>query len=124
MAIGFVDLTATNRIPDKSLRRATKPKVFRAAFGDGYEQRTAQGINNLDESYAITFNNREKAEIDDIVAFFDSKKGVTSFAFTYPDTNGVGGETTIRVVCEDYSIAYMNDSFYSCNAVFRRVYEP
>jgi len=124
MAIGFVDLTATNRIPDKSLRRATKPKTYRAAFGDGYEQRIAQGINNLDESYAVSFNNREKEEIDDIVAFFDDKKGVTSFAFTYPDSNGVGGETTIRVVCEDYSIAYNNDGFYSCGATFRRVYEP
>jgi phage-related protein len=124
MALGFTDLTATQRIPDKAMSRQTKPKRYVANFGDGYEQRIAQGINPLDQTYSVTFNTRPKAEIDDIVAFFDSKKGVTNFAFTIPDTNGSGNETTIKVICEDYSISYDYDDYYSCNATLKRVYEP
>lgn len=127
MAIGFntgLDFGQRDIVPDKSLQRSTKPKVYRAAFGDGYEQRLSQGINPLEQSYSVSFNTREKAEIDDIVGFFDSLRGVTSFSFTFPDSNGTGNLTTILVVCEDYSITYAYDDFYSCDATFRRVYEP
>ena len=124
MALGFTDLTATRRIPDKTMNRKTSPKRYVANFGDGYEQRIAQGLNPLQETYTVTFNTRPKAEIDDIVAFFDSKQGVTNFSFTIPDTNGVGNETTIKVICDDYSISYDYDDFYSCSAQFKRVYEP
>lgn len=112
--------------PDRTMQRKTKPKVYMASFGDGYEQRIAQGINPLNESYSVSFNTRTKAEIDDIVGYFDSLQGVTAFNFVIPDTNAAGGatETTIKVVCDDYSITYTNDDFYSCDATFRRVYEP
>jgi phage-related protein len=123
MAVGFTDGTSTF-IPDRTMQRTSKPKVYRAAFGDGYEQRIAQGINNISESYSVSFVNRTKAEIDDIVAFFDSLNAVTNFSFTIPDSNAGGNETTIKVVCEDYSLTYTNDEFYGCQATFRRVYEP
>lgn len=125
MEIGFTDGTS-RFIPDRTMQRTSKPKVYRAAFGDGYEQRIAQGINNISESYSVSFVNREKTEIDDIVAFFDSLNGVTNFSFTIPDSNvdSVVKETTIKVVCEDYSLTYTNDEFYGCQATFRRVYEP
>ena len=124
MALGFTDLTSTRRIPDKTMSRRTAPKRYVASFGDGYSQRIAQGINSLDEVYSVTFKTRPKAEIDDIVAFFDSKQGVTNFSFTIPDTNGGSNETTIKVICEDYSISYDYDDYYSCSAQFKRVYEP
>lgn len=121
--MGFTDGTSTF-IPDRTMQRTSKPKVYRASFGDGYEQRIAQGINNISESYSVSFVNREKTEIDDIVAFFDSLNGVTNFSFTFPDSNAGGNEKSIRVVCEDYSLTYTNDEFYGCQATFRRVYEP
>ena len=124
MALGFTDLTSTRRIPDKTMNRKTSPKRYVANFGDGYEQRIAQGLNPLQETYSVTFKTRPKAEIDDIVAFFDSKQGVTNFSFTIPDTNGGSNETTIKVICEDYSISYDYDDYYSCSAQFKRVYEP
>jgi len=126
MALGFnTGGSYGNRqvTPDKSLQRKTKPKVYMASFGDGYEQRVSQGINPLGETYTVSFQTRTNEEIDDIVAFLDSKRGVTNFSFTIPDSNN-SGETTIKVVCDDYSITYTNDEFYSCNATFRRVYEP
>lgn len=109
--------------PDKSLQNSITPRVLKMSFGDGYEQRIQDGINSIARTFSVSFNPREKAEIDDIVSFFDSKKAVISFDFTYPDSN-FGGERTIKVVCENYNITYNTDEFYGCTATFRQVYEP
>jgi len=128
MALGFeivVD-SGTYYRPDKSLKRSSKPKIHLATFGDGYEQRLADGINSVKETYSVSFATRPKADIDDIVAFFESKQGVTAFDFTIPDSNGSeagGTETTIKVVCDDFDISYDYGDFYSASAKFRRVYE-
>ncbi len=124
MAIGFQDLTGTNRVPDRTMSNAIQPRVLKVQFGDGYEQRIQDGINNLRQEFSVTFNNRPKAEIDDIVAFLNNKAGTTAFNFTYPDSNAGGGETTIKVVCQDWSQRYSYDDFYSASMKFRRVYEP
>ena len=124
MAVGFQDLTGTNRVPDRPMSNAIKPRILKVQFGDGYEQRIQDGINNLKQEFSVTFNNRPKAEIDDIVAFLNNKAGTTAFNFTYPDSNAGGGETTIKVVCEDWSQRYSYDDFYSASMKFRRVYEP
>ena len=122
MAIGFTDLTSTVRRPDKGFTRASEPRIFKAEFGDGYEQRLANGINNLAESYSLSFNNRTKEEIDDITAFFANKGGVTAFTFTIPDSNN-SGETAVKVVCNSWSQSYRHGDYYGCIASFRRVYE-
>ena len=128
MALGFeivVD-SGTYYRPDKSLKRSSKPKIHLATFGDGYEQRLADGINSVKETYSVSFATRPKADIDDIVAFFESKQGVTAFDFTIPDSNGSetgGTETTIKVVCDSFDISYDYGDFYSASAKFRRVYE-
>ena len=123
MAIGFTDLGAVQRIPDKTLTRNNKPRVIKIQFGDGYEQRVQEGINNITQNFSVSFNNRPKAEIDDIMAFLDNKAGTTAFDFTYPDTNASGNERTVNGVCEDYTQTYSFADFYSCTATFRRVYE-
>ena len=124
MAIGFTDLTSTNRIPDRALSQSTKPRVQLAKFGDGYEQRLSTGINPLEETYDVSFVNRARAEADDIIAFFESKKGATNFSFTIPDTNSGGNEKVIKVVCDTWSLTYENAEGSSISATFRRVYEP
>ncbi len=53
MAIGFTDLTSTNRKPDKGYTRQTQPRVLSTAFGDGYSQRLIDGINPLKETIKI-----------------------------------------------------------------------
>ena len=121
MALGFTVGSLQVR-PDKGLTRQSTPRVLRVQFGDGYEQRVAEGLNPMQETYNISYANRPKAEIDDIAAFMDDKKGVTKFDYVIPDTNN-SGETTIKVVCEQYNLTYVNDSSYTFTATFRRVYE-
>ena len=73
MAIGFTDLTSTNRKPDKGYTRQTQPRVLSTAFGDGYSQRLIDGINPLKETINVSFSTRTAAEIDHIISFFESK---------------------------------------------------
>ena len=126
MAIGF-NTTASygNRqiVPDKGLSSTETPRVLLASFGDGYEQRIANGINSLEQTFSLSFKTRTKAEIDDIIAFFVSLKGVTAFDYVVADSNAGGGETTYKVVCEKWTKTYAYDDFYSATANFRRVYE-
>ena len=123
MAVGFLDLNNVSRVPDRTFNQTYKPKVLKIQFGDGYEQRIQEGINNITHTFSVSFNNRPKADIDDIIAFFINKGGTTAFSFTYPDSNVGGGEKTVKVVCEDFNQTYSYDDFYSCTASFRRVYE-
>ena len=136
MTIGFIIpatesyVTAeTTIIPDKGMSRSSKSRVRIAKFGDGYEQRFVDGINFIDESFSVNFSNRDRTDIDDIERFLASRQA-DSFNFTIPDSNVDSGnypdgthETTIKVVCEAFSVNYDNDRTYSCSATFRRGYE-
>lgn len=123
MALGFLLLDGTTRIcPDINLQRSSTPRVLKASFGDGYELRASDGINNINETFSVAFNNRADTEIDDIAALFNYYKGVTSFNYTYPDTNN-GGETTIKVVCDDFTQTYVRDGYGAITASFRKVFE-
>ena len=107
-------------VADRGLSRSATPRVLVAKFGDGYEQRVADGVNPIDETLSITFNNREAAKIYEIAAFFDAQTG-KSFDIVVTDHSG---DSTIKVVCENYSISYISELFHSMSASFRRVYEP
>ena len=126
MALGFSTTSSFGSrtvVPDKGLNRKNTPVIFQAKFGDGYQQRIANGINNLDQEFGVSFNTRTKAEIDDIVGFFESTNGVTAFDFTFPDTNASGNEETVKVYVQDFTQTWEYDDFYSLTATFVRVYE-
>ena len=105
---------------DKGFTRQSTPKIHMADFGDGYTQRIADGINNLQQTMEVSFSTRPKAEIDDLVAFFESLGGVNKFEMTIDDTNGA---ETIKVLCQQWSQTWAFDNFYSLSATFIRCYE-
>ena len=109
--------------PDKGLTRSNTPRVLLANFGDGYEQRLADGINVLNQDMNISFSTRPKAEIDDLVAFFESLGGVDKFKFNLEDSNEGSNTETILCVCQDWNQSWAYDNFYSLTTTFRRVYE-
>jgi len=107
-------------VVDKGFTRGSAPTVHVSTFGDGYEQRIADGINNLAQTMNITFSNRPKAEIDDLVAFFESLGGVSKFQMTIDDTNGT---ETIKVICRTWNQTWAYDNFYNLAVQVQRVYE-
>jgi len=126
MTIGIYD--SGNGIyytPDKQATKEVNRKVLFQAFGDGYEQRAVDGINASREKFSLSYSGRSKEEIDDLIAFLDSKKGVIAFTLTMPDTNNTtrAGEKDVKVVTETYGMNFAYDDFYSANVTLRRVYE-
>lgn len=121
MAFGFND-GANNFIHDKGFNATTSPNILLASFGDGYEQRLPDGINNTKRSFQVSYKNRVKSEIEDIVDFFELKAGVTSFPFRYDKGNG--SETEITVRCPTWAWAANHDPYHTVTATFQEVFEP
>ena len=110
-------------IYDKGIQMATKPRVLKAQFGDGYEMRVRDGINNTPRSWGLTFNNRTKEDIDNLYAFFNRLASVDTCKLTIPDQTESGNEFTATVVIEDYNRVMSYDNFYSLSCTAREVFE-
>jgi phage-related protein len=61
----------------------TKPRVLMAVFGDGYQQRLADGINISIRQWGLSFS-KKQANMAAIRAFLEARNGVESFDWTPP----------------------------------------
>ncbi len=93
--------------PSYNLTIAVEPKVKSIRFGDGYEQRYADGINNSLLNLDLTFEKRNTKEATAILHFLQSRKGFESFYFTPPEPYS----TRKKFVCRrwDSSIPFFNN---------------
>ena len=130
MAIGLVQANGSNITgfsapvtPDKNFVRQRKPKVRTTKFGDGYEQRKVIGINNFEETYTLSFNNRNEAEIDDLNTFLAGLNGVDHLIFQIEDTNVSPITVDLKVICESWDVTTPHNGVRSLTGKFRRVYE-
>lgn len=80
----IVDDSGSAYTVDRSASESSKPRIRSFSFGDGYEQRIADGINTLGQTFSISFKNRSLTEANAIVDFFESKNAVTPFAYSPP----------------------------------------
>lgn len=96
-----------------------KPRVRTTAFGDGYEQRQANGINARADVWDLTFNRRSNDEAQAIMDFLGARAGVEAFDWTPPNES-----TAIRVVCREWNKSLERFNFNTVSAQFNRVYEP
>ncbi|MDD1966194.1 phage tail protein [Pseudomonas putida] len=69
--------TQTGDAPDITYR------VRKSQFGDGYQQITADGPNNKEGSYPITYTGH-RTKVLEIMAFFDRHAGAKAFLWTTP----------------------------------------
>ena len=72
-------------IPDIPVSREDEWRLRVAQFGDGYAQRTLDGINALNRKWQVTFENREADVINAMVVYFETQKG-SAFQFKEPQT--------------------------------------
>lgn len=96
-----------------------EPRVKRARFGDGYEQRAADGINNLDQVWEYTADEVDDVVADDMVAFLRARNGVEAFNY-WPMRAGAA----IRVQCAKWSRSHTGPGTSSVRATFQQVFEP
>lgn len=85
-------------VPDVPTDRADTWRLKVAKFGDGYSQRTLDGINPLDKQWSVSFVNRTAECINEMVDYLESQKAA---AFNYLEQ-----QTGImyRVFCDSWSV--------------------
>lgn len=105
--------------PDFGAKAVYKPRVRVASFGDGYEQRQADGINARNDTWDLQFDNRDDSETAAILTFLAARAGVEAFDWTPPTE-----VTSIRVKCAEWSRVVLRNNLNSVSAQFIRVYEP
>jgi phage-related protein len=106
---------------DKGASETPKVRVIKTQFGDGYEMRMVDGINNTPRSWGLVFNNRTNTDIDKLYTFFQTLASVDTCMLTVPDS--VGGDDDVIVVIEEYSRTFGNAQFYSLSCTAREVFE-
>jgi phage-related protein len=72
-------------VPDIPITENDEWRLDIAQFGDGYAQRILDGINALQYTWDVNFQNRPKEVIIDMVNFLKAAKG-NSFQFKEPVT--------------------------------------
>ena len=107
-------------IYDRGISDTPNPRVLKAQFGDGYEMRVRDGINSTPRTFALTFNNRTKADIDNIYDFLDGLAGVDTCKLTIPFD---GNEVTVVVVVEQWARTLAYDDYYTLTCAAREVFE-
>ena len=84
--------------PDLPVSRDNEWRLREAKFGDGYSQRTLDGINALNLKYSVTFENRPQDVIVAMVSYLGSLQGK---AFPYLD-EPVGN--VVQVFCDSWHV--------------------
>jgi phage-related protein len=103
-------------IPSYPASVGEQPKVLSASFGDGYEQRAGDGINNVKKIWKLNFKYRSTAEATDIRNFLKTQGGVSAFDWTDPDGD------TLRFVCRDWPREFTQGLMVSFSVTFEQVF--
>lgn len=72
--------------PDYGAQADSVPRVRKAQFGEGYTQRSGDGLNPVLRRWALQFSNLTKVRADALESFFRARAGVEPFEFVTPDT--------------------------------------
>lgn len=85
-------------IPDIPVSRRQEWRLREANFGDGYSQRTLDGINALELSWSVTFENRDETVIAAMDAYLTAAHS-GPFVFLDPQSG-----KTYSVFCDSWQI--------------------
>lgn len=96
-----------------------EPKVRSVKFGDGYEQRQKYGINTTQEAWNLTFAQRDQADTEAIIGFFEDAGAVTAFDWTAP-----GESSAKKWICRSWNKTIERGNRFTITAQFDRVYDP
>jgi phage-related protein len=103
-------------MPDSGASQTVKPTVTATKFGDGYELRTAVGINFKPKSWSVTFTQGGVAT-KQILDFLDARGGLEAFVWTDPM------DATNTYVCRQWGSSRQGWGVYAVTATFEQVFE-
>lgn len=104
-------------VPSVGAALTLKPAIRKVAFGDGYEQRQAFGINTQAEVWALEFRGLATPVAAAIDAFLRARGAVQPFEWTTP--SGLAG----KFVCEEWTRVVEEPNLENLRATFRQVFD-
>jgi phage-related protein len=105
-------------VPSWSSALGEEPRVKSNKFGDGYEQRAADGINTIAQNWDLVFEVLSSVA-DSIIAFLRNEGGVTYFLWTPPGAGAVQG----KYVCRKWTRSIGEFDHEVVRGVFEQVFD-
>ena len=105
--------------PSYSSSVSHRPRSTRVAFGDGYEQRTADSINVDLTELSLTFDKKRKKEATAILHFLHARRSIESFLFSPPEPYNPIRQNYF--VCRSWSTTFNFFDNYTISANFEQV---
>ncbi len=109
--------TFTIATPQVGSSKKVATRIKQANFGDGYSQRSGDGINVVKESWDLQWT-LVNATIDAIEAFLVARAGYEAFLWTPP------GGTVKKFICQSWSKQPLAGGRASISATFDQVFDP
>lgn len=110
-------LPLTSKISQSS-SSTTEYKTLKLSFGNGYEQRTPDGINNSIIKYTIVYSNLEAIDRNTVWTFLNKVKSTDWFTYTPP-----GGTSLKWVVDGVIQENPTSGNLYTISFSIRQVYD-
>ncbi len=113
--------------PSQTSEADTKSRTLRVKFGDGYEQRAKDGINNLTVNFSLVFQNRSVEVITAIDDFlrgrspFD-RESHEPFLWTPPEPYARLGEL-LFVPEDDWKVNFVKGRHSTLTCKFMQVFD-
>lgn len=104
--------------PDTKSKRSRSGRILVADFGDGYAQAGPDGINNVVETWDLSFENYPIADVNTLITFFNTQNSAKSFYWTPPD------EVTPKLWRQDgdYTVSFVGPLTRTLTVKIKRVY--
>ena len=106
-------------VPDRGLSRSSANKVLTARFGDGYEQRTPDGVNTNLLKISLNYDNRDEAESTAIAHFLNERGGSEAFVYLPPSPYS----SMKKFICRKWDVTMNFDNNYSIKVDLEEVVE-
>ncbi len=106
-------------VPSYSPTISTEPTVKTVRFGDGYEQRTPDGINSNLLKISLNYDNRDEAETTAISHFLHQRGGSEAFVYLPPAPYS----SMKKFVCRKWDVTMNFDNNYSIKVDLEEVVE-
>jgi phage-related protein len=108
----------TSPAPSQASSGAIRPRVNKMSFGDGYEHRSADGLNTTPLTYTLTWAKIPEADRVTFNNFLVARGGVENFQWTPP--NG----SVLNWKCEDWGWTHGDHTLVDFRAVFVQDFNP
>jgi phage-related protein len=106
------------QIPSYSSSVGVKPRIKLVRFGDGYNQRGADGINLFPQVWNLTFNNRSDTEIEALIETLKSAAG-GSISWQPP-----GEAAPLNFMCLEWNRSFQGFNNTTVTCQLEQVFEP